>query len=148
MHFKLVYDITPVPKQSFRAANGHGYQTKTIKENKLAIQLLTKQQIKELRLDEHIKANFTKPLDILIKCIYPPTKSNAKYAKEASKQDWIFPKSTKPDVDNLTKQILDSFQGILYKNDSQVYRLNIDKYYDFIDKPIIKVYIEYFRREQ
>jgi Holliday junction resolvase RusA-like endonuclease len=39
------------------------------------------------------------------------------------------PKTIKPDSDNLGKAILDSLNGIAYHDDSQVYSLQIEKWY-------------------
>ena len=36
---------------------------------------------------------------------------------------------TKPDLDNLTKAILDALEGIIYTNDSRIVRKNLEKVY-------------------
>jgi Holliday junction resolvase RusA-like endonuclease len=38
-------------------------------------------------------------------------------------------KITKPDVDNLAKAILDALNGVAYEDDSQVYSLEVQKWY-------------------
>jgi len=43
----------------------------------------------------------------------------------------------KPDLDNIAKIVLDSLNGLAYKDDSQVVSLRIDKHY--ADKPLVKV---------
>ena len=37
------------------------------------------------------------------------------------------PKTTKPDIDNLTKAILDALNGIAWKDDAQVTQINVHK---------------------
>lgn len=59
---------------------------------------------------------------------YPPTEKikslmNRRHIK-------YYPKSTKPDCDNLSKQILDIMQELgFYKNDSQIFLLTVAKIY-------------------
>ena len=48
----------------------------------------------------------------------------------------------KPDIDNCIKVILDSLNGIAYKDDSQVVSLKIEKYY--ADKPSLIACIRFF----
>ena len=46
----------------------------------------------------------------------------------------------KPDVDNLCKAALDSFNGVLWKDDAQIVDLNLHKFYS--DKPRIEIKLE------
>jgi Holliday junction resolvase RusA-like endonuclease len=46
---------------------------------------------------------------------------------------------SKPDIDNLEKLIFDSLKGIYYKDDSQICKVNINKYYSL--KPRTEVFI-------
>lgn len=39
------------------------------------------------------------------------------------------PKTTKPDLDNVGKAILDALNEIAYNDDGQVYRLTVEKWY-------------------
>lgn len=48
--------------------------------------------------------------------------------------------TVKPDIDNLCKATLDSFNGILWKDDSQIVDLNLHKYYS--DNPRIEIELE------
>ena len=45
----------------------------------------------------------------------------------------------RPDVDNLTKAVLDALNGLAYKDDAQVCSLNFDKYYGKEAKVIIEI---------
>ena len=48
--------------------------------------------------------------------------------------------TVKPDIDNLCKATLDSFNGILWKDDSQIVDLNLHKFYS--DNPRIEIELE------
>ena len=48
--------------------------------------------------------------------------------------------TVKPDIDNLCKATLDSFNGILWKDDSQIVDLNTHKYYS--ENPRIEIELE------
>ena len=50
----------------------------------------------------------------------------------------IYP-TIKPDTDNIAKSILDSLNGIAYKDDKQVVKLNVDKRYN--EEPSVRVWI-------
>lgn len=51
------------------------------------------------------------------------------------------PKISKPDIDNLIKGVLDALQGILYVNDSQVYKITARKFWGTKDETIIKLFL-------
>jgi Holliday junction resolvase RusA-like endonuclease len=50
----------------------------------------------------------------------------------------IYP-TIKPDTDNIAKSILDSLNGIAYKDDKQAVKLTVEKRYDEI--PSVSVWI-------
>lgn len=50
----------------------------------------------------------------------------------------IYP-TIKPDTDNIAKSILDSLNGLAYKDDKQIVKLNVDKRYDEV--PSVNVWI-------
>lgn len=50
----------------------------------------------------------------------------------------IYP-TIKPDTDNIAKSILDSLNGIAYKDDKQVVKLTVEKRYD--ETPSASVWI-------
>lgn len=70
--------------------------------------------------------------------IYPIPKSKSKRVKEEMEQDNIRPTS-KPDLDNIAKSILDALNGIAYQDDSQIVKLSVEKKYG--DEPMVKVKI-------
>lgn len=78
------------------------------------------------------------PLYAEINFFYPPTEM-AK-SKMEKKGMISLPKSTKPDLDNLAKQLLDVMQELgFYRNDSQIWDLFLTKIYH--ESPRIEIYI-------
>jgi Holliday junction resolvase RusA-like endonuclease len=64
------------------------------------------------------------PVSIRIVCWFDRPKSHSKKRRQQPE-----PKTTKPDLDNLAKAILDSLNEIAYTDDGQVYRLTVEKWY-------------------
>lgn len=67
-------------------------------------------------------------LEVNIVAYFPTPRSASKKKKAAMLSGEINPTS-KPDVDNISKIILDSLNGIAYRDDSQVTDLKIQKKY-------------------
>jgi Holliday junction resolvase RusA-like endonuclease len=64
------------------------------------------------------------PVCVNIDCWFARPKGHSKKRSEQPE-----PKVTKPDSDNLAKAILDALNGIAYEDDSQVYSLEVQKWY-------------------
>lgn len=79
----------------------------------------------------------TKPFKAKITAIFEPPKSLSKKKKEELlfKVDY----TKKPDVDNIAKIILDSLNGLAYKDDSQVTALLVLKDYGTENKIIVEL---------
>jgi len=56
----------------------------------------------------------------------PIPKSFPKYAKETAPGKWC---TTKPDVDNLVKGLLDALNGLLWVDDNRIVAVNVNKVY-------------------
>lgn len=63
----------------------------------------------------------------------PPAKTTKKEKMILNKKPFI----KKPDIDNIAKTILDAFNGLAYKDDSQVAELIIKKEYGLEDRIVI-----------
>lgn len=63
---------------------------------------------------------------------------------EAAEKGHIRP-TTKPDVDNCVKLVMDTLNKLFYKDDNQVISLNASKYYGL--KPHTQVFITYMQNE-
>lgn len=85
--------------------------------------------------------NFEKLVGDWVKAIYTkkPTEKALKvnisfYFKRAKSNTKKF-HTQKPDLDNVAKAILDSIEGIIFVNDSQIIELNLDKYFaDYVNE--------------
>lgn len=72
-----------------------------------------------------------KPLEAIIKVKFMPPESLSKNKKNAL---LFTPYDKKPDCDNLAKAILDSLNGLAYKDDKQITYLSIEKIYGLENK--------------
>ncbi len=64
------------------------------------------------------------PVSIRIVCWFERPKGHSKKRRQRPE-----PKTTKPDLDNVGKAILDALNKIAYNDDGQVYRLTVGKWY-------------------
>lgn len=79
----------------------------------------------------------TKPFTATITAVFEPAKSLSKKKKLKLIDNSIF--THKPDADNIAKSILDSLNGLVYKDDSQVYKLSVNKKYGQENKIIVEL---------
>jgi Holliday junction resolvase RusA-like endonuclease len=116
----------------FNTHTGRTYTpNKTINyENWVKICYLEKYKDKEL---------MDKPLRVTIRAFLEIPKSTSKKKKQQMLDNAILP-MVKPDTDNIAKSILDSLNGIAYKDDKQVAELIVYKFYN--DTPYVNVTIE------
>lgn len=80
-----------------------------------------------------------KPLRVTIKAYFEIPKSTSKKRKQQMIDNEILP-MVKPDTDNIAKGVLDSLNGIAYKDDKQVVELIVNKFYS--NTPYVSVMIE------
>lgn len=69
------------------------------------------------------------PLEVSVTAVFPVPTSYPKKVKQlcyAGKQRPL----KKPDADNILKSVLDGLEGVCYYNDTQVYRVDIEKRYE------------------
>ena len=81
---------------------------------------------------------FDKPLRAQLEVYHEIPKSTSKSRKGAMLLDRIYP-TKKPDADNIAKIVLDSLNGIAYKDDSQVVELIVNKSYSKRGQPYVFV---------
>lgn len=70
---------------------------------------------------------------------YPIPKRATKAQLAAMQEGKLFP-SRKPDIDNVLKIVLDALNGVAYKDDSRVVRVEAEKKYSF--DPRLEIHIE------
>jgi Holliday junction resolvase RusA-like endonuclease len=64
------------------------------------------------------------PVSVRIVCLFERPKSHSKKRRQHTE-----PKTTKPDLDNVGKAILDALNEIAYNDDGQVFMLTVEKWY-------------------
>ena len=85
------------------------------------------------------------PIKASIEAYYTIPKSKSKKIKEQMRKGILRP-TKKPDLDNLAKALLDSINGIAYKDDAQVVELSMSKYY--AESGFVKVMLEEIEPEE
>lgn len=119
-YMKFTIPLQPKPKQ--RPQHGKGY-TFTPKETR------EYEQIVGFYARRAIKQPLTGAISIKIDFYMPIPKSWTKAKKESAFEGFIRPAS-KPDIDNLTKAILDGMNGgIAYTDDSLIVELIVREWY-------------------
>lgn len=114
----------PKPKQSFRYSRFGSYTSKDVKD-----------------YARHIQASFynaypnwlpsmvqDKALSVKIWIYIKPPKSTSKKKQQAMLRCEIKPLK-RPDIDNISKNILDALNGIVYADDKQIVSLLVSKAY-------------------
>lgn len=91
---------------------------------------------------KHICEPITAPVELLIVFYMPIPRSTSKKRAESLKNA---PHVKRPDVDNLAKLVLDALNGIAWKDDSQVFKMTVEKRYS--DNPRTEVTIEEYVSE-
>jgi Holliday junction resolvase RusA-like endonuclease len=69
------------------------------------------------------------PIEVFLYFRLPVPQSYSKKRTEACLSGSEKP-SKKPDLDNLTKGVMDAFNGLIYKDDSQIVEMHLTKVYD------------------
>ena len=77
-------------------------------------------------------------LEIVIEAYYGIPKSDSKKKRAAMLTGDIRP-TKKPDIDNVLKAVADSLNGIAYRDDSQIVRAVVDKFYDTAPRLIVTI---------
>lgn len=96
------------------------------------------QHVKEHAIVQYGYAPLQNALRVRITVTRPFLKSWSKKKKEDAFAGKVRP-TTKPDVDNYAKSILDALNGITWVDDSQVVSLTIEKRYGEVEGAIIEI---------
>ncbi len=111
----------PVGKQRPIVARGHAFTPKKTAEYEDFVRLCYNSQVRDKTpLQGYIKAD--------IKIYMGVPKSASKSSKKAMYEGIIRPTKT-PDIDNVTKAILDALNEVAYKDDSSVVYLTASKHF-------------------
>lgn len=79
------------------------------------------------------------PLKARVKIVYDIPKSTTKKNRAAMEAGKMFP-TKKPDIDNVQKIIFDALNGIAYKDDTQIVR--VEAWKEFGQQPYVDVLLE------
>jgi|SRR5690606_31633029 len=79
------------------------------------------------------------PIALELRVYRPIPKSFSRRKTELAENGDIRP-TTKPDVDNYVKSVKDALKNVIWKDDSQVVRILVEKFYS--QKPRIEIVIE------
>lgn len=128
----IIIEGIPVPQLRPRAARmGNSirlYDPKKTSDYKKYVKLTAKQQWASKPLEGALRVN----MDVYRQI----PKSTSKKRRKLKNERKIRP-IVKPDIDNYTKGILDSLNGVVWKDDSQVVSLIANKYYS--DNPRVEI---------
>ncbi|NFT02240.1 RusA family crossover junction endodeoxyribonuclease [Clostridium sporogenes] len=130
---KIVIDGKPMGKQRprFNSKTGHTYTPDKTVNYENWVKLCYQQQCKGEKLTGEIVA--------FINAYYAIPKSTSKKNKKDMLLGIVRP-TIKPDVDNIAKVILDSLNGLAYKDDKQIVTCGISKWYG--EDPRVEVILE------
>ena len=84
------------------------------------------------------KSMSERPLKVSITFVFSPPKSYTKKKLKAIEEGVMY-YTKKPDLDNLAKTILDAYNNVVYKDDSQVVTLSLNKEYGHADHVKINI---------
>lgn len=81
------------------------------------------------------------PLEVTVWLIYPLTKALAKkHAERLADDSFLLPHPVRPDVDNLSKLLLDTFtKARIWEDDGQICDLNLRKRYGTLPRIVVEV---------
>lgn len=132
---------TPTPKGSFtRMPHGGMVPAGTVESRK---------RMDQWRMDVRNAARYAMdnqpplegPLRLFVEFALLPPKSIPK-----AKQGWKLP-TTKPDVDKLLRMMADALTGIVYRDDSQLVAIALNKRYAWDNQPGAEVSVEVINEE-
>lgn len=125
----------PRAKQRHRTTkNGFNYTPKETVEYENWVKQCYFIEHRQTMLEGQIKAE--------IKAYFGIPNSYTKKRKRAIAEGKVRP-TKRPDTDNIAKAVLDSLNGIAYKDDSAIVSLQVEKYFD--EKPRVEVILEQIR---
>ena len=133
--YTLSVEMDPVAKQRPRF-NTYSKATYTPAKTKNA-----EKEIAIAYINKFGKTMLKGPLEMKVICEYQVPKSYTKKKKNLAKEG-LLPKLTSPDVDNLSKTVLDALNKIAYEDDKQVISLLSTKRYAVDDRPRVLIEIK------
>lgn len=131
----LVFEVPGEPRGKGRprfTRDGHAYTDEETRSYEKKIIAYYRQYLRGFQWGDNAMVS----VDVL--AVYPIPKRATKASLAAIQAGKILPKK-KPDIDNVIKVVLDSLNGIAYKDDSQVVMVSGRKIYGHEPKLIIEM---------
>ena len=121
---------TPIGKARPRLSRYGTYTPQKTKDYEEYVKLcyINKYNVKLAPTEKPLKAKITAFFEV-------PTSYSKKKKKELIGQ----PHTNKPDIDNIVKIILDSLNGLAYKDDKQIVKLEVEKLYGEEAKVVLEI---------
>ena len=135
MKIQLKFEIKPMAKQSFRTTRtGNKYLDASVIKYRKAIRNMAIAQMRNQKAERIEGA-------VNMNIIYAFRRPKSLSKKERNEIDGgkTVPKTTKPDIDNLTKAILDALNGIAWNDDAQVSEIKAKKIWSKQDQIEVKI---------
>lgn len=129
---------TPVAMPRPRVVRTPSGKTRTYNSSKSSTY---KQMIKihaKNAMNKAHKSMTERPLKVSITFVFAPPKSYTKKKLKAIEEGALY-YTKRPDLDNLAKTILDACNNVVYKDDSQVVTLSLNKEYGHADHVKINI---------
>lgn len=95
-------------------------------------------KVKNSYIDSAKNTQMDKPIEAIIIGVFPVPKSTSNKKRKYLIDNKVHHVS-KPDCDNIAKSILDALNGVAYKDDSQICKLSVEKYYGEDPKVIVSL---------
>lgn len=133
------FTVPGKPQGKARARTGYNPRTGQIMSHTPDRTVLYENLIKTCYMQETDKIfDAGEPLAVCITACFEPIKSISKKQRELMLQGRIYP-TKKPDIDNITKAVLDALNGVAYKDDTQVIQIIASKEYAEDAKVEVKI---------
>lgn len=136
MKNKIEFTVVGEPKGKERPRFCHNGQIYTPKQTTTYEQQIIFDYYKQCG---NVKFSEYSQLELSVRAYYKIPKSTSKKRKTAMLSEEIRP-TKKPDGDNILKAVADALNGVCYKDDKNIVKMSIEKFYS--DVPRIEVVVQ------
>lgn len=133
---KIAFIVAGEPKGKERPRFCHNGQIYTPKQTTTYEQQIIFDYYKQCG---NVKFDENSQLELFVKAYYKIPKSASKKKRMAMLSEEIRP-TKKPDGDNILKAVADALNGVCYKDDKNIVKMSIEKFYS--DVPRIEVVVQ------
>ena len=125
------------PRTTIRGGYASIYDSPEDKANKHNIQLYASEAMRAA-VDDSLIDSPLKGISIAIDCYVRVPESMSKKKKEMAYRGEILP-LRKPDLDNVMKAVLDACNGVVWRDDKEVTKAQICRYYSDMPRLVVRV---------